>query len=130
MLVGGRVGQQLTGRTTELRGEVLDDGSVLVPLVEQLREVTTAPGVDLRVGPRIGADALEVARHDVGGDPDEVREQVVHRPLGGGRRDRGQSGGVGVRHELTHAQSHTPIRLADLVHTSSLEPEATDGLQR
>ncbi len=66
--------------------------------------------------PRVGADAVEVARHDVGGDAREVGEQVVNRPFGCRRRDRVERDVVGVGHERVHAQTHTAVRITDLVH--------------
>lgn len=80
-----RIGQELPRGSTELRGHLLDDRPLLVPLLEQVGAGTVASAFDLRGGPGIGPDAVEVARHDVGGHPDEVREQIVDRPLGGCR---------------------------------------------
>ena len=53
---------------TELVGHRLDDRTVLVPLREQLLDAAVAAGADLLRGPRVGAHAVEVALHDVGGD--------------------------------------------------------------
>ena len=53
---------ELARRAAELPGHLLDDGPVLVPLGQELVDAAAAPGVDLGVGPRVGPDAVEVAR--------------------------------------------------------------------
>src|SRR6478609_4138953 len=89
VLVGHRVAHHLPGDGTEARDHRLHLRAGLAPLVEERDGRQVASGRDLRLGPCVARDALEPAREDVGGDTDEVRENVVHAPFGGrGRHDR------------------------------------------
>ena len=107
VLVGGRVGDELSAGGAEPVGHLVDRGAVLVPAVEQLRDGLVARPLDLCCGPPVGADAVEAPLHQVGGDTGEVGDDVTRRPRG--RRGRGEVGGSGWRglEQLPHPARFT-----------------------
>ncbi len=75
----------LSGRLPWSRIQATSPGATAAPLQHQVVGAAPAAGLDLRLGPRGVVVVGLVAGQHVGTQPDDVREQVEHRPVRAGR---------------------------------------------
>ena len=128
VLVRHRVEEHLAdGDRREVVHPGLDRARVLVPEGEHLLERPVATLGDLRSGPLVGCDSVEVAGHDVVAHPGEVRDHVAHPPLRRRHRE-GNEVGLGSRlHQLGDPQAQVPVGAPVVGHSADATPIGHDS---